>query len=133
MSQRRNQPIAYPIEAKNTEENIKASRGLNWRRARVFEKQTTTAAYVDSLIFDKRLLKTALITIKEVGGAQSIKYKILGCIDPSDWQEIQVETSIAASGVTFKTTSDAWAFLKVQIKNDSGAGIVLAHISAQSP
>ena len=133
MSQRRFSTIAYPIEAKNTEENIKAQRGMQFRRARVLENQSTTAAYVDSLIFDKRLIKVVLITIKETGAAQSIYYKLLGCIDPADWHEVIGETSLAAGDHTAINLSDSWAYLKLQIKNNSGVGMVLAFMSGQTP
>jgi hypothetical protein len=133
MSQRRNQPIALRIDAKNTEENLKAQRGMSFRRARVFEKYATTAAYVDSLVFDKRLIKTCVITLIEKGGAQSIYYKVLACIDPEDWHEILGETSLAASAHIPYAVSDPWAYVKLQAKNDSGSGIVTAFISGQTP
>lgn len=133
MSQRRNRPFAYPIEPKNTEENLNASKGIKYRRARLFERLTTTAAYVDSEIFDKRLLSHALITIDEVGNAQSIFYKVLACIDPSDWHEIQPETSLAAGAHVPLSVSDSWAYLKLQAKNNSGAGVVTAFVSGGTP
>lgn len=133
MSQRRNQPVAYPILAKNTEENVHAQRGMAFRRARVFENYATTAAYVDSLIFDKRLLKQCTITIVERGGAQSVFHKILACIDPEDWHEILPETNLPASGHIPYAVSDSWAYVKLQAKNNSGSGVVSAFISGASP
>lgn len=133
MSQRRYQEYAYPIEEGNNEERINAARGMQFKRIRAFDKYNTTAAYADSLIFDKRLIKSVLITIIEKGGAQSIYYKVLACIDPSDWHEIQGETSLAAAGHTALTLSDSWAYLKLQVINNSGSGKVTAFMSGQTP
>lgn len=133
MSQRRNFEVAYPIEARNTEERINASKGMQYKRIRVLDNYNTTAAYADSLIFDKRLIKSVLITIIEKGGAQSIFYKLLGCIDPSDWHEILGATALAASGHVALTVSDAWAYLKLQAVNNSGSGKVDAFMSGQTP
>ena len=133
MSQRNNIVIALRIDQKYNEENIKPSKVREYRRARVLNKQTTTAAYADSLIFDKRLIRTVLMTIKETAAAQSIYYKVLACIDPEDWHEIQGETSLAAAGHVALTLSDSWAYLKLQIKNNSGAGVVSAFMSGLTP
>ena len=133
MSQRRNEIFALPIGKQYTEENLSASRGMKFKRQRVFEDLITTAAYVDSLVFDKRLHKAVIMTIKEVGGAQSIYYKVLACIDPADWHEIQAETSLAAAGHIAYTVSDSWSYLKLQAKQNSGAGVVTAFIAGQTP
>ena len=133
MSQRRNEIFALPIGKQYTEENLSASRGMKFKRARVFEGLITTAAYVDSLIFDKRLHKAVVVTIKEKGGAQSIYHKVLACIDPEDWHEIQAETSLAAAGHVAYTVSDPWSYLKLQAKNNSGPGVVTAFIAGQTP
>jgi hypothetical protein len=133
MSQRRYQEVAYPIEAGNTEERINASKGMQHKRIRVFDNYNTTATYADSLIFDKRLIKSVVITIIEKGGAQSIFYKLLACIDPSDWHEIVGATALAASAHTAITISDAWAYLKLQAINNSGSGKIDAFMSGQTP
>lgn len=133
MSQRRNEIFALPIGKQYTEENLTASKGMKFKRQRVFEKYITTADYVDSLVFDKRLHKDCIITIKEVGGAQSVYVKVLACVDPLDWIEILTETSIAAGAHDAYQVSDPWAYLKIQAKQNSGAGVVSAFISGETP
>jgi hypothetical protein len=133
MSQRAFRTIPLDIRPDKTEENLRSSKGIVFKRARVLDKESTTAAYVDSLIFDKRLLARVLITIKEVGGAESAYFKILGCIDPSDWHELQGETSLAAAGHTAYAVSDPYAYLKIQVKSNSGSATVTAFMAGLTP
>lgn len=133
MSQRAHKPIPIPLSENATEENLSKSKGITYRRSRVIDQLITTASYVDSEVFDKRLVKTALITVKEIGGVETVYYKILGCIDPSDWHEIQPETSLAAGGHISYSASEPWAYLKLQVKNNSGAGKVVSFISGLTP
>lgn len=106
---------------------------MKYRRQRVFEREITTATYVDSNVFDKRLFKKALFDIAEIGGLQSIYYKILACIDPDDWFEILGETALALSSHAAHTVTDPWAYVKIQVKSNSGAGTVRAFIAGQTP
>ncbi len=136
LEQQQEAPSATSIQdSKNTEICKVSPRSKKpiFKRVAVFKDYTTTAAYVDSLVFDKRLFKTALITIKEKGGAQSIYYKVLGSIDPKDWHEIQGETSLAAAGHVAFNMSDPWTWVKLQAKNNSGVGTIDAFISEQTP
>jgi hypothetical protein len=133
MVQTREQPTATPIEEARNFERIRSSSHIKHDRMQVFKDYMTTAAYADSLTFDKRLIKSVLITIIEKGGAQSIFYKVLGCINPSDWHEILGATALAASGHVAYTVSDAWAFIKLQAVNNSGVGTIDAFIAGQTP
>jgi hypothetical protein len=111
-----------PIEASQTEENIKSHKGIMFKRQRVFDGYITTDNYEDSLIFDARLLKDKLIHIRNDHATNAAKVKILGCIDPSDWREILVETAIpAASKLAEQTNSLPYAYIKVQAKSSVAA------------
>jgi hypothetical protein len=133
IEQSSDKPNALPIIAERNQETVTQNRELLvFKRVRVM-KEATGAAYADSLIFDKRVMKTVVISIKETGGAQSIYYKVLACIDPEDWHELQGETSLVASGHVALTVSDPWAFLKLQAKNNSGSGTVSAYMAGQTP
>lgn len=122
MSQRRYSPIAMPIEANQTEENIKSHKGIMFKRQRVFDGYITTDNYENSLICDARLLNDKLIHICNNHATNAAKVKILGCIDPSDWREILVETVLAAATkLAEQTTSLPYAYIKVQAKSSVGA------------
>lgn len=131
MSEFKGRPQAQHIDDLKNIENTQISD--LYQRQRVLEHIFTGATYVDSGIFDKRGMKAAVITIKEEGGAQSIYHKVLACIDPDDWYEVQGETSLAAGQHVAYEISDPWAFLKLQVKNNSGSGKVAAYIGSQTP
>jgi hypothetical protein len=124
-------PTATPIRDPMPTETFYRKQPGSFTRSKVFDSDTG-ANYLDSMIFDKRAFNTVVITIAETGGAQSVYFKILGCIDPRDWHELQGETSLAASGHIAFSLSDAWAFVKIQPKNNSGSGHVLAFIAGQT-
>jgi len=135
MSQRAHRPIPLSIGEQYTEENIKSTKHILWKRQRVFHNQLTTDNYQDSLVFDARLLKNKIIHIINQHASNAIKYKILACIDPNHWEEIQTETELSANTSTFQTSSLPWAYYKVQVKSSTSgkAGKVTAYISGMTP
>jgi len=136
MSQRAHRPIPLSIGDQYTEENIKSTKHILWKRQRVFHNQLTTDNYQDSLIFDARLYKRKLFQIINKHTSNSILYKILGCINPNDkWETLQPETTLNADSSTTHSLTDPWAYLKIQIKSASAgnAGKVTAYISGMTP
>jgi hypothetical protein len=117
MSQRRYQEVAYPIEERNTEENLKTTRGMAYHRKRALKDYTTTDNYFDSLIMDGRLFKNKLFHIINTHAANALKYKILACVDPSQWHELLAETILAAATSGFQVDDGAWSFYKIQVKS----------------
>ncbi len=136
MSQRAHRSIPISIGEQYTEENIKSTKHILWKRQRVFDKQLTTDSYQDSLIFDARLYKRKLFQIINKHASNSILYKILGCIDPNDtWETLQAETTLTAGNSATHSLTDPWAYVKIQIKSASAgnAGKVTAYISGMTP
>jgi hypothetical protein len=117
MSQRRHIEVAYPIEERNTEENLKTSRGMAYHRQRAVDRYTTTDVYVDSLIMDGRLFRSKLFQIVNTHATNALKYKVLACIDPSRWHEIVAEQTLNAALSGYQTDLFPWAFYKIQVKS----------------
>src|SRR3990170_899079 len=78
-----------------------------------------TDAYQDGNIIDMRLMKNAKLAYKNTHAANGLKYKILVCIDPTDWRVLKDETTLPASTPDDDSfpASEAWCFLKMQAKN----------------
>lgn len=135
MSQRAFRTTALPIGVQYTEENIKSNKGKIWKRVRAYPlDHPTTDNYEDGEILDARLLKDKVFHIENTHGANAIKYKILGCIDPANWTEIKVETALAATVEAIDTSTAAWAYYKYQVKSSvaATAGKVRAFMSGSS-
>ena len=116
MSQRAQRTSALPIGEQYTEENIKCSKGILFKRQRVFNQFFTSDSYKDSLIFDARLFSKVLIHIKEIGGSYSIYYQIWVCIDPTIW-ELLKEDILGAKLTRIETLTDAWSYVKIAVKS----------------
>ena len=105
-----------------TEENIKSSKHILWKRQRVFNNQLTTDNYQDSLIFDARLFKNKLIQIINEHPSNAIKYTVMACIDPKHWETIKTASTLnGGSTVTLDhnnitNLNSPWAYIKIQIK-----------------
>ena len=69
--------------------------------------------------------RTVAYTIVETGGAQSIKWKVLGgnASDFSDAQVVQAERTVLASAVdSYSAEVALWRYYRVQIVDGSGHG-----------
>lgn len=135
-TQRKHRPIVMPIDAKQTEENLRSGKHILYRRQRVLENHITGDTYENSLIFDARLLKNKVINIRNDDASNAAHVKILGCIDPSDWRELLTETSIAASTkLPEQTSAMPYAYLKVQAKSATSGNPakVTAFIAGMTP
>jgi hypothetical protein len=135
MSQRAFRTSALSISEQYTEENIKSNKGKIWKRQRAYPlDQPTTNDYVDSEILDARLLKDKIFHIKNTHATNALKYKILACIDPNLWTEIQTETTLAAGSEAIETSSLPWAYYKFQVKSsvDDTPAKVRAYMSGAS-
>ena len=135
-SEKRDKPVAMPIDETKTEDKIENHMAVAYRRQRVFNNYLTTDNYEDSLIFDARLLKNKVIHVRNDHSANAVKVKILSCIDTSDWREFLAETVVnASSKLAEQTTILPFAFLKVQAKSSVGgnAGNVTAYIGGMTP
>lgn len=135
MSQRAHRPIPLSIGDQYTEENIKSTKHILWKRQRVFHNHITSDNYEDSLIFDARLFSHIVVNIKNNHASNSIYYKILACINPDIWEELVAETLLSANSSDKHSLTDPWAYLKIQVKSASAgnAGKVTAYISGRTP
>jgi len=120
---------------KDTEEATKSGHNL-WKRRRLFDKGTKVGTtYVDSKIFDARFYKDKAFHIINRDVTNNLLYKILACINPTKWHEIQVETTITAVATAdaddYQTSSETWAFYKVQVKSSASTVEVEAYASGR--
>lgn len=116
--------LEIPADA-DTEEGAK-ERTL-WKRRRLFGTknqsnpavvpQTVTDAYMDSKIFDARFYAHKLFNLINRHASNVLLYKVLACIDPNKWEELQGETSLAAASSIALSNNDRWAYYKIQVKN----------------
>jgi len=135
MSQRAFHTIPLSISEQYTEENIKSHKEKIWKRVRAYPlDHPTTDSYQDSEILDARLLKNKVIYIKNTHNTNGLLYKVLACIDPQVWTEIKTETTLAATNDATITSSDPWAYYKIQVKSatSGNAANVRAFMSGQS-
>jgi len=109
----------------DTEEVSKSGHNL-YKRRRVLDKKTTADAYADSKIFDARFYKEKIISIKNTHASNVAKYKVLGCIDPTQWHELVAEATLAG-GASIKLDSSVtgaeelgkpYAFIKIQVASN---------------
>lgn len=94
------------------------------------ETQNTTAGWetIASIKFISEFTKL-LIHIFELGGAQSIQYRVQGSNDDGYARVVTLEDrygnvawTIAALGVDFQTLCDCWGYVRVQVINGTGIG-----------
>lgn len=118
----------------DTEEGSKSDHNLGKKR-RVLDKEVTIDAYQDSKVFDMRFYKDILISIKEVGGVNAIKYNVLACIDPTIWETLASDIPVSQSSSKYYTVSDAWLFIKVQVASNvaGNAGKATVFIGGKTP
>jgi hypothetical protein len=78
-----------------------------------------TDTYQDGNIVDLRLRGNTKLAYKNTHASNGLKYKILACIDPTDWRTLKDETTLAANTPDDDTipAAEAWCFLKMQAKN----------------
>ena len=134
MSQRARHVIPTYISPQYTEERVHSTKRREYVKARVFNKTTTTNNYRDSIIFDARLFKSIIFEIRNEHNSNALHFKILACIEPDEWHELKSETTLNAKSKTYETLTDAWAYLKIQIKSavaDSPA-ICTAYIAGRA-
>lgn len=116
-----------------------------WKRRRLFgtKNQSTPNVtpeivsddYVDSKIFDARFYANKLFQLINRHAANALLYKVLACINPNKWEEIQGETTLLAATSVTLSSSDRWAYYKLQVKNAVAlsAATVEAYASGQTP
>lgn len=116
MSQKTRHAIPTKIREQCNLERITSSKEREFIKIRVFHNQTTSNDYVNSTIVDVRLFKDYLFRLinKDANG---LKYKILACLEPDDWQEIKAETELAGNTKTYEWGSETWAYVKIQVKS----------------
>jgi len=124
MSQRAHRPIPISIQEQYTEENIKSTKHILWKRQRVFDHKITTNNYEDSLIFDARLYARKLIQIINHHASNALSYIVMACIDPKHWETIKTASTLnGGSTVTLDhnditNLNSPWAYIKIQIKSN---------------
>jgi len=117
----------------DTEEISKSGHNL-FKRRRLFEPKTTVGTtYVDSKVFDARFYKEKLFHIINRDTTNDLLYKILPCVNPTKWHELQAETTITANATgdadNYQTSTENWAFLKIQAKSSAATVEVEAYAS----
>lgn len=100
----------------------------------------TGAGYADILNLDLRnYSQGAVITLVEVGAAQSFKYKILASLKSGTTQPVNSDSSyvvlasdvtVALSAKAYEILAGAWKWVIVQVINGSGAASVNARARA---
>jgi hypothetical protein len=135
VSQRKFQAIAYPLEDKNTEENIRSRHNQGFKRVKAFQDYITTDSYVDSLILDARLFNRKVFSLKNKHPSNALKWNLLACIDPRNWHILVADSVLNNATSTYTKDSDGWAFYKLQVKaNSSGnQALIDAWMSEVSP
>jgi len=116
MSQRAHRPIPLSIGEQYTEENIKSTKRILWKRQRVFHQ------------------------IINEHPSNAIKYTVMACIDPKHWETIKSETTLDANNSILLDNNDIQklnsplAYIKIQVKSavSGNAGKVSAYISGTS-
>lgn len=107
-----------------------------YKTKRLYEPAFLTSNdYQDSLVFDMRMLTRALIHIKEVGGANAIKYNLLACLDPSMWKALKADQALTAGSEATEVVTDAWNWVKLQVASNvtDSAGKVNAFATGKTP
>ena len=117
MSQKARYVIPTKIGDQYTQERLTSTKKREYIKARVFKDFITSNGYKDSIIFDARLLKDVLFHLKNLDAANTLSFKILACGEPDVWEVIKAETDLAAATSTYETSTEPWAFVKIQVKS----------------
>lgn len=93
--------------------------------------QTSTAAYVSvGIVKLPTQMSRFAVVIKETGNSKSIKYKILGSYDGTNYIEIKGETTILKNAYsTPEIITVDYVYLDVQIIDGDGHGDALVTIT----
>lgn len=85
-------------------------------------QQATTAAYVSALKLNVPThIERVIIHIKE-NNTNAIKYKLLGSVDDTVWEEVVSETVVAKNGsAKLATVTDPWPYLDLQVVDSVAA------------
>lgn len=78
---------------------------------------TSTNSYATVCKVNDLHSRNILVSIKE-NNVNAIKYKILGSLDDVTYHELQAETVVTKNGSGYKSFSDAWRFIDVQIASN---------------
>lgn len=114
------------LEPKFDTEEVSKSGHTLYKKRRAFDKKTTSNAYEDSKIFDARFYKEKIVSIKNIHASNVAKYKVLGCIDPTQWHELVAEATLnAGASITLDSTvtgaeklGKPYAFIKIQVASN---------------
>ncbi|MBA7655535.1 hypothetical protein ES703_63441 [subsurface metagenome] len=122
---------ALSIRANQFEESVFDDHPIAYTRKRLLDSYKTTNNYEDSEtektrsnIFDGRLFKEKIIQIVNKHATNGAKFKVLGCLDPKKWEEIQGEaglnggTSILLDAGDISELAKPLAFYKVLVASN---------------
>lgn len=79
--------------------------------------QTSTNNYVTEALVFVYPWQNKIIYILE-NNVNAIEYSIDGSMNGTDWHNLTTDKDIAKNGDAYETVTDAWVFLRVQIKSD---------------
>jgi len=79
-------------------------------------EQTSADAYATKLVAFVYPWVNKLIYIKE-NNVNAITYSIDGSVDRVNWERILTDEAIAKNGADYQTNTDAWKWLRIQIKS----------------
>jgi hypothetical protein len=127
------QPASVQINATEQEialspkfdtEEIRLSAQNIFKRRRVLDNFTTENAYQDSKVFDARFLTEKIIHMKNKHASNVAKYKVLACINPTIWETIKAEATLAGNTSILLDSGDLAelgkpiAFIKIQVASN---------------
>ena len=80
---------------------------------------TTTDSYVTQLETDINGFPNAVVQVKNTHASNSLKYKIDGTIDGSNYKAIVAETVLAFGVVDINLSTTGYVSLRIQAKNNA--------------
>ena len=120
----------------DTEEASKSGHNL-YKRRRLFDPKTTVGTtYVDSKVFDARFFKEKVFHILNKDAGINLTYKVLACNNPTMWKPLEdrdgnSEFTVLPTKSDYQTSTEAWAFYKLQVKSASSSVEVEAYASGR--
>lgn len=82
--------------------------------------QTSTNSYVTEILAYVLPWQNKIVYVKE-NNVNAISYSVDGSMDGTDWHNLVTDVAVAKNGDSYQTLTDAWVWLRVQIKSTVAA------------
>lgn len=101
---------------------------LAFKRAKLFDVPlTTTDDWQYSEVIDIRVVNSVILQIINRHATNTLKYQVLGCINPPDWEPLQPEQTLSTTEkIKGETLTDPYAFVKVGVKSAVAGSAAIA-------